>query len=81
MQLYCVAVVQMKRLAAQSQAFAYRYLSATVSGATIFALAATFFATAAFRPDRDPELVQVLNDLGWIVFVAPVGMVRHMWAP
>lgn len=72
--MFCVVVVQMKRMATQSQAFAYCYLSATVSGATIFALAAVIFATAAFRPDRDPELIMVLNDLGWIVFVAPVGM-------
>jgi hypothetical protein len=72
--LYGVVTVQMKRMARQSQAFAYCYLSATVSGATIFALAAVFFATAAFRPDRDPDLIMVLNDLGWIVFVAPVGM-------
>ena len=72
--LFCVVVVQMKRMATQSAVFAYCYLSATVSGATIFALAAVFFATAAFRPDRDPELIMVLNDLGWIVFVAPVGM-------
>lgn len=72
--LFGVVVVQMKRMARQSQAFAYCYLSATVSGATIFALAAVFFATAAFRPDRDPDLILVLNDLGWIVFVAPVGM-------
>ena len=72
--LFCVVVVQMKRMATQSAVFAYCYLSATVSGATIFALAAVFFATAAFRPDRDPELIMVLNDLGWTVFVAPVGM-------
>lgn len=73
--LYSVIVVQMKRMAQQSQAFAYCYLSATVSGATIFALAAVFFATAAFRPDRDADITQVLSDLGWITFVAPVGMV------
>jgi hypothetical protein len=34
---YSVVVVQMKRMARQSQVFAYCYLSATVSGATIFA--------------------------------------------
>ncbi|RDH77161.1 hypothetical protein DVS77_17180 [Mycolicibacterium moriokaense] len=72
--LFCVVVVQMKRMTTQSQVFAYCYLSATVSGSTIFALASVFFATAAFRPDRDADLTQVLNDLGWIVFVAPVGM-------
>jgi hypothetical protein len=72
--LFCVITVQIKRMAAQSQAFAYCYLMATVSGATIFALSAIFFATAAYRPNRDADLVLVLNDLGWIVFVAPVGM-------
>jgi hypothetical protein len=72
--LFCVVVVQIKRMAAQSQAFAYCYLMATVCGGTLFAFSAIFFATAAFRTNRDADLVMVLNDLGWIVFVAPVGM-------
>ena len=72
--LFGVVTVQIKRMAAQSQAFAYCYLMATISGGTIFALAATIFATAAYRPNRDADLIQVLNDLGWIVFVAPIGM-------
>lgn len=72
---FCVVVVQMKRMASQSQAFAYCYLSAVVSGATRFALSDVFFAAAAFRPGRDADLVLLLNDLGWIVFIAPVGMI------
>ncbi len=72
---FCVVVVQMKRMATQSQAFAYCYLSAVVSGATLFALADIFYAVAAFRPERDPDLILLLNDLGWMVFIAPVGMI------
>lgn len=71
---FAVIVVQMKRMATQSHALAYCYLTAVVSGATIFALADIFYLVAAFRPDRSPELVQLLNDLAWITFVAPVGM-------
>jgi hypothetical protein len=72
---FMVIVVQMKRMKTQSHVFAYCYLTAVVSGATIFALSNIFFLVAAFRPDRSPELVMLLNDLAWIVFIAPVGMV------
>lgn len=71
---FMVIVVQMKRMTGQSHVLAYCYLTATVSGATIFALADVFYLVAAFRPDRSPELTQLLNDMAWIIFVAPVGM-------
>lgn len=71
---FMLIVVQMKRMATQTHVLAYCYLTAVVSGATIFALADIFFLVAAFRPDREPELVQLLNDLAWITLVAPVGM-------
>jgi hypothetical protein len=73
--LLMVIVVQMKRMKGQSHVFAYCFLTAVISGATIFALSNVFFLVAAFRPERDPALVQLLNDLAWIVFIAPVGMV------
>ncbi|MCX2929225.1 hypothetical protein ORI20_02980 [Mycobacterium sp. CVI_P3] len=73
--LLMVIVVQMKRMKGQSHVFAYCYLTAVVSGATIFALSNIFFLVAAFRPERNPELIQLLDDLAWIVFIAPVGMV------
>lgn len=72
---FMVIVVQMKRMRTQSHIFAYCYLTAVVSGATIFALSNIFFLVAAFRPDRNPELILLLNDLAWIVFIAPIGMV------
>lgn len=72
---FMVIVAQMKRMTGQSHVFAYCYLTAVVSGATIFALSNIFFLVAAFRPERNPELIMLLNDLAWIVLVAPVGMV------
>lgn len=73
--MFTVVVHQMKRMAAASQVFAWGYLSAVVSGATLFAIADLFWLAAAFRPGRDPALIQLLNDLAWITFTAPVGMI------
>ncbi|GAB89720.1 hypothetical protein [Gordonia rhizosphera] len=71
---YAVVVTQIRRMATPSQVLGFCYLTAVVSGATLFALADIFWLVAAFRPERNPELVQLLNDLAWIVLVAPVGM-------
>lgn len=71
---FMVIVVQMKRMATQSHVFAYCYLTAAVSGTTLFALSAMYYLVAAFRPNRSPELVMLLNDMAWIIFIAPVGM-------
>ena len=70
---FMVIVIQMKRMATQSHVFAYCYLTAAVSGATLYALADIFYLVAAFRPDRNPELVMLLNDIAWMIFIAPVG--------
>lgn len=72
---FMVIVVQMKRMATQSHVFAYCFLTAAVSGATVFALANIFYLVAAFRPERNPELTMLLNDMAWITFIAPVGMI------
>ena len=71
---FALIVVQMKRMATPSHVFAYSYLSAVATGATLFAIADLCWLVAAFRPDRSPDLVQLLNDLAWIIFTAPVGM-------
>ncbi|MCB0928387.1 MAG: hypothetical protein U0R77_02650 [Mycolicibacterium insubricum] len=72
--LFMVIVAQMKRMAGQTDVFAFCYLTAVISGGTFFALSNIFFLVAAFRPDRNPDLIQLLNDLAWIVFIAPIGM-------
>lgn len=73
-------VGQMKRMSTQSHVFAYVYLAAVVSGATLFALSNILFAVAAFRPNPNPAVVQALNDMAWFVFIAPIGMLVVQFA-
>ena len=72
---YMVIVVQMQRMGTPSQAFAYAYLSAAASGQAIFLMGDLFWSVAAFRPERDPQLTLMLNDLAWMAFVSPVGFI------
>jgi hypothetical protein len=72
---FMVIVVQMMRMANASRAFAYSYLSAAASGGTLFALADLAWLNAAARPERDPQLTMLLNDLGWFCFTTPVGFI------
>lgn len=67
-------MAQMMRMKTQTHIYAFSYLTAIVAGATLFALSNIFFSVAAFRPEQDPNIIQMLNDLAWITFVAPIGM-------
>jgi hypothetical protein len=71
---FMVIVLQIKRMATPSAVLAYCYLSAAATGATVFAVADIFWLVAAFRPERDPQLTMMLNDMAWLMFTAPVGM-------
>jgi hypothetical protein len=73
MPFFMVIVVQMQRMAIPSRAFSYAYLSAAASAGSIFLLADLTWSIAAFRPERDPQLMLMLNDLAWMAFVSPVG--------
>jgi hypothetical protein len=72
---FMVIVVQMQRMKNPSKAFAYSYLSAAASGSTMFALADIAWLVAAFRPERSPQLILLLNDLAWMAFITPVGFI------
>lgn len=71
--LYGVIVVQMKRMKLFSDVLPYGYLAAATSGAGLFATTDLYFLLAAFRPERDPAITQLINDLAWLNFTAPVG--------
>ncbi|MCX2929962.1 hypothetical protein ORI20_06745 [Mycobacterium sp. CVI_P3] len=47
-------------------------LAAGVLSAMTFFLPAFVWTTAAFRPQRNPEITQALVDLGWLFFITPI---------
>ena len=66
-----VAVIanQMKRIEGDSPVLTYTMLVAGAAGILVLVLPAMTWTVAAFRPDRNPELIMLLNDFGWIFFV------------
>jgi hypothetical protein len=71
--LFAVTAVQMSRTATSSSVFTYAYVIAVGVGTTAFILADYCWGMAAFRPERDPQLISLLNDMAWFFFIAPVG--------
>ena len=63
---------QMRRMEGARPVWAQTQLGC--AGVTTWLISAMviFFAVAAFRADRDPQLVLLLHDLGWLTFVTPV---------
>jgi hypothetical protein len=72
---FAVIAVQMLRVVNSSSVFAYSYLLCVGIGATAFILADYCWGIAIFRPERDPQLISLLNDMAWFFFVAPVGLI------
>jgi hypothetical protein len=73
--LYALIVVHIKRMNHYSDVFAYGFLAAATSGVGLFATSDLYFQLAAFRPERNPAILQVINDMAWLNFTAPVGFV------
>jgi predicted secreted protein len=73
--LFAVTAVQISRTGTSSSVFTYAYIMCVGIGITAFILADYCWAIAAFRPDRDPQLLSLLNDMAWFFFIAPVGTI------
>jgi hypothetical protein len=73
--LFAVTAVQISRTSSSSSVFTYAYIISVGVGTTAFILADYCWGVAAFRPDRDPQLISLLNDMAWFFFIAPVGSI------
>lgn len=65
-------VLQIRRMAHRTPVLSYCMLGCTAGGPTVFLIANLFWLLAAFRPDRDPSLTQLFNDLAWVTFTTGV---------
>jgi hypothetical protein len=65
-------VMQIRRMAHRTPIFSYCMLGCVAGGPTLFLIANVCWLLAAFRPERKPELTQMLNDFAWITFTSLV---------
>ncbi len=66
---------QMRRMEGARPIWAQTQLACATLTAWLLSAAFVFFAAATFRADRDPQLIQLLHDLGWLTFITPVSMI------
>lgn len=65
-------VLQIRRMAHRTPIFSYAMLGCAAGGPTLFLIANVCWLLAAFRPERSPELTQLLNDFAWVTFAVLV---------
>ena len=71
--ILALIVLQIRRMAHRTPIFSYAIIACAAGGPTIFLMADLFWLLAAFRPERDPELTLMFNDLAWVTFSSQVG--------
>lgn len=71
--LLALIVLQIRRMAHRTPIFSYGIIACAAGGPTIFLMANLFWLLAAFRPERDPQLTLLFNDLAWVTFSSQVG--------
>jgi len=68
---FAMITVIMKRIEGPRAPYAWtQAISATIVVSCFF-LAPMFMTMTAFRPERAPELTQLMNDMSWILMVTP----------
>jgi hypothetical protein len=71
--ILALIALQIRRMAHRTPIFSYAIVACAAGGPTIFLMADLFWLLAAFRPERDPQLTLLLNDLAWVTFSSQVG--------
>jgi hypothetical protein len=66
---------QIHRMAHHTPIWSYAFLGCIAGGPTLLFTADLFWLLAAFRPERDPGLTQMYNDIAWISFTGQVGFI------
>lgn len=64
-----VITVQMRRIEGPGSPLALTQLGTGMLGVLLFALPVMVLQAAAFRPDRDPEVMLAIHDIGWIMLI------------
>lgn len=78
---FCVGLVpvlmllasQVRRMAHRTPIFTYSIIACAAYAPATFLMSSLFWLLAAFRPDRDPQLILVFNDMAWVTSAAQVG--------
>lgn len=67
--LGALIAAHIKRIEGDFSPLAYIQIIGSAGGLFAITLPVLIFGAAAFRPDRDPELLQLMTDLGWVPFI------------
>lgn len=70
--MLAMIALQISRMAHRTPLLTYCFIGCIAGGPTLFCVADLFWLIAAFRPERDPELVQLFNDMAWVTFTSQV---------
>ena len=71
--MLALITMQIARMAHGTPILTYCYLGCLTGGPALFFIADLFWLLAAFRPQRDPALTQMFNDIAWVTFSGQVG--------
>ena len=74
-----IITVYMLRMKGPSPVLAWTQLASGAVNALIFIIPSSIYGAVAFRPDRDPELLSLGHDMGWLIFDFVVGPTQVQW--